>query len=45
MSLGNDPEAVPDRGEPKPEDCRHCEGKTHDSRRICPDCRYEGMGQ
>lgn len=23
-------------------DCRYCDGQTHDSSRVCPDCAYEG---
>ena len=41
MSLGNDLySAYP---EPEAYDCRYCERKTYDARRICPDCRHEGV--
>jgi hypothetical protein len=40
MSLGNDPERVPDR-EPEPRECRHCDRKTVSASRVCPDCHFE----
>ncbi|WP_158514136.1 hypothetical protein [Halodesulfurarchaeum formicicum] len=41
MSLGNDPDPVGPQTEPEPYDCRFCDRKTYDARRICPDCRHE----
>ncbi len=43
MSLGNDPRKV-SREEPEPKECRYCDGRTYDPKRVCPDCRYEGAG-
>ena len=45
MSFGNDPSRVPSAEEPEPEPCRTCERRTYDPRRICPDCRREGIGR
>lgn len=35
----------PQPREPPVYECRTCDGRTHDPRRICPDCRYEGAGR
>lgn len=35
----------PERREPPVYECRTCDDRTHDPRRICPDCRYEGAGR
>ncbi|GGL73768.1 hypothetical protein [Halocalculus aciditolerans] len=43
MSLGNDPSRW-ERSEPEAEECRYCDGRTHDPSGVCPDCHYEGAG-
>ncbi len=42
MSLANDPNRV-SSGEPEPEECRYCDRRTYDPKRVCPDCRHEGV--
>lgn len=43
MSRGNDPSSVPSEEEPEPEECRYCDRRTYNPRRICPDCHHEGV--